>query len=103
LGYREDQNGYKNVSFKLRDGQQLAERNVAAATVEGWAAVCRHVKVMKEECMSREHEMDSVVERIMVNADVVVVDDDGETSECSVSCDDNDDIQVVVPIASYSE
>ena len=39
----------KNVTFKLRDVQQLAEQNFAAVTMEGWAAVCRHVKVVEEE------------------------------------------------------
>ena len=34
----------KNVTFKLRDVQPLAERNFAAVTMEEWAAVCRHVK-----------------------------------------------------------
>jgi len=31
-----------------------------------WAAVCRHVKAVEEEYMSREHEMDSVMERPMM-------------------------------------
>jgi hypothetical protein len=30
----------KNVTFKLRDLQQLAEQNFAAVTMEEWAAVC---------------------------------------------------------------
>jgi hypothetical protein len=33
--------------------------------MEEWAAVCRHVKAVEEEYMSREYEMDSVMERIM--------------------------------------
>ena len=41
----------KNVTFKLRDVQQLAEQNVAAVTMEGWAAVCRHIKAVEEEYM----------------------------------------------------
>jgi hypothetical protein len=56
--------------------------------VEEWAAVCRHVKVLEEEYMSREHETDSVMERIIINAD------NDDTSESSVSCVD-DDIQGV--------
>jgi transposase len=34
----------KNVTFKLRDVQQLAEENFSSVTEEAWAAVCRHVK-----------------------------------------------------------
>ena len=69
----------KNVTFKLRDVQQLAEQSFATVTMEEWAAVCRHVKAVEEEYMSREHEMDSLMERIIVNAN-----DDGDD-------DDNDD------------
>jgi len=90
----------KNVTFtrKLRDIQQLEEQNFAAVVMEEWAAVCRHVKaVEEEECMSREYEMDIVTERIIINAD-----DDDDTSESIVSCDDNNDIQGVRPIVSYS-
>jgi hypothetical protein len=72
-------------------------------TTEQWAAVCRHVKAVEEEYMSREHEMDSVMERIIINAD----DDDNNddvTSEPTVSCDDSDDdIQGVDPIVSNSD
>ena len=91
----------KNVTFRLRDVQQLAEQNFAAVAMEEWAAVCRHVKAVEEEYMSREHEMDSVMERITFNAD----DDDynDDTSESTVSCDDNDDTQGFVPIVSDSE
>ena len=63
----------KNVTFKLLDVQQLAKQNFAAVTTEEWAVVCRHVKAVEEEYMSREHEMDSVMERILINAD-----DDGD-------------------------
>ena len=38
----------KNVTFKLRDVQQVAEQNFAVVTME-WAAVCRHVKAVEEE------------------------------------------------------
>jgi len=31
--------------------------------MEEWADVCRHAKAVEEEYMSREHEMDSVMER----------------------------------------
>jgi transposase len=91
----------KNVTFtrKLRDIQQLAEQNFAAVAMEEWAAVCRHVKaVEEEEYTSRECEMDSVMERIIINDD----DDDDDTSDSTVSCDDNDDIQGVGPIVSDS-
>jgi hypothetical protein len=44
--------------------------------------------------------MDSVMERILINADD---DDNDDTSESTVSCDDNDDIQVVGPVVSDSE
>jgi len=90
----------KSVTFKLRDVQQLAEQNFATVTKEVGAAVCRHVKAVEEEYMSREHEMDSVMERIIINADD---DDNDDTSESTVSCDDNDDIQGVGPIVSESE
>ena len=89
----------KNVTFKLGDVQQLAEQHFAAVTMEEWTAVCRHVKAV-EEYLSREHEMDSVMERIIINADD---DDNDDKSESTVSCDDNDDIQGVVPIVSDSE
>jgi hypothetical protein len=62
--------------------------NFSAVTIEEWAAVCRQVKVVEEDDMSREHEKDSVMERIIINADK----DDDDTSESSVSCNDNDDI-----------
>jgi hypothetical protein len=55
----------ENVTFKLRDNQQLEEQNFAAVKMEEWAAVCRHVKTVEEEYMSREHEMDSIMERIL--------------------------------------
>jgi len=48
-----------------------------------------------------EHEMDSVMERITINADDD--DDNDDTSESTVSCKDNDDIQEVGPIVSDSE
>jgi hypothetical protein len=61
--------------------------------MEEWAAGCRHVKVVEEDYMSRKHEIDSVMERIIINAD-------DDKSESSVSCDDNDDTQEVGPIFS---
>jgi len=42
--------------------------------------------------------MDSVMEKIIINTD-----DDNDTSECTVSCGDSNDIQGVVPIVSDSE
>ena len=46
--------------------------------------------------------MDSVMEKIIINADDDD-DDNDDTSESTVSCDDSDDIQEVVPIVSDSE
>ena len=92
----------KNFTFKLRDVQQLAEQNFATVTMEEWAAVCRHIKAVEEEYVSREHEMDSVMERIIINIDDDD-DDDNDTSESTVSCDDNDDMQGVGPVVSDSE
>jgi len=54
---------------------------------------------VEEEYMSREHKMESVMERITNNAD----DDDNDTSESTASCEDNDDIQEVGPIVNDSE
>jgi len=51
------------------DVQQLAEQNFAAVAMGEWAAVCRQIKAVEEEYMSREHKMDSVMERIIINAD----------------------------------
>ena len=93
----------KNVTFKLRDVKQLAEQNFAAVTMEEWAAICRHVEAVEEEYMSRDHEMNNVMERIIMNADDYDDDDDDDTSEPSVSCDDNDDIQGVGPLFCDSE
>ena len=47
--------------------------------------------------------MDSVMEKIIINADDDDDDDNDDTSESTVSCDDNDDIQGAVPIVSDSE
>jgi len=78
----------KNVTFKLQDVQQLAEQNFAAVTMEEWAAVCRHAKAVEEEYMSREHKMDSVMEKITINAhDDGDDDDNDDTSEFTVSCE----------------
>ena len=55
--------------------------------MEEWAAVCRHVKAVEEDYMSREHEMDSVIERIIINAD----DDDDDN-------DETQNLQLVVTI-----
>jgi len=64
-----------------------------------WADVCRHVKAVEEEYMSSEHEMDSVMEKIIINVDD---DDNDDMSESTVSCDVSD-IQGVGPIVSDSE
>ena len=90
----------KNITFKLQDVQQLTEQNFAAVTMVEWAAVCQHVRAVEEKYMIREHKMDSVMERIIINADD---DDDDDMSESTVSCDDNDDIQGVGPIVSDSK
>jgi len=68
-------------------------------TMEEWAAVCRQVKAVEEDDMSRAHEMDSAMERIIINADK----DDDDTSESSVSCNDIDDIEGVGPLFSDRE
>jgi hypothetical protein len=58
--------------------------------MEEWAALCRQVKAVEEDGMIREHKMDSIMERIIINADK---DNDDDTSESSVSCNDNDNIK----------
>ena len=90
----------KDVTFKQQDVQQLAEQNFAAVAMEEWAAVCRHVKGVEAEYMSRKHEMDTIVERIIISADD---DDNDDTSESTVSCDDSDDVQADGPVVSDSE
>jgi len=47
------------------------------------AAVCRHVKAVEKENMSREHGMDSVMETIIINADDDDDDNNDDTSEYS--------------------
>jgi len=96
----------ENVTFKLRDIQQLAEQNFVTVTMEEWTAVCRHVKVVEEEYMSSEHEMDNIMERIIINTndDDDDNDDNDDMSESTISCDDDDDdIQGVGPIVSDRE
>ena len=61
------------------------------------------LKLWKEEYVSRQHEMDSVMERITINADDDDDDDNDDTSESTVSCVDNDDIQGDGPVVSDSE
>jgi len=68
----------KNVVFKLQD-VRTGQVNFVAVTMEEWAAVCRHIKAVEEEYMSKEQEMSSVMERITFNAD----DDNNDTSESS--------------------
>ena len=54
-------------------------------TLEEWAAVCRHVKAVEEEYMSREHEMDNNMERIIINAYEDDDYDDGDNDDMSES------------------
>ena len=63
----------KNVTFNLQDVQQLAERNFAAVTREGRAAVCRNVRAVEGEYMSREHGMDSVMGRIIITPMMMMI------------------------------
>jgi hypothetical protein len=97
----------ENVTFKLRDIQQLAEQNFVTVTMEEWAAVCRHVKAVEEEYMSSEYKIDSVTERIIINTNDDDNDDDDNdndvTSESTVSYNDDDDTQGVGLIVSDSE
>ena len=81
----------------MKDVKQRAEQNFAAVTMEEWAAVGRLPKTVEEQYMSREHEMDSIMERIIINAD------NDDTSESTVSCEHYDDIQEVGPVVSDSE
>ena len=62
MGYREDLNSCKKFTFKMWDVQQLAEQNFAFVITEEWALVCRHIKAVEEEYMSRGNEIDSVME-----------------------------------------
>jgi hypothetical protein len=55
---------------------------------------------VEEEYRNREHEMDSVMERIIINTEH---HDDDDASESSVSCDDNDDIKGAGPLFRDSE
>jgi hypothetical protein len=64
-------------------------------TEEEWAAVCRHVTAVEEQYMSREHEIDSAMNRIIINPD-------DDTSESSDDCDD-EDMNGVGPLSSKSE
>jgi hypothetical protein len=56
----------------------------------------------EEDYMNREHEMESVIERIIINANGDD-DDNDNTSESTVGCYDNDDTQRVGPIVSECE
>ena len=66
----------QNVTFKLQDVQQLAERNFAAVTMEERAAVCRHVRAAEGEYVRRERGMDSGMGRIIINPNDDYDDDD---------------------------
>ena len=82
----------------LQSGKQTSSRRCEC--IIGVSAYATQSLLMRAET-GREHEMDSVMEKIIINAD----DDDynDDTSESTVSCDDNDDIQGVVPIVSDSK
>jgi hypothetical protein len=58
----------------LRNVQQLAEENFASVKMQEWVTVCSHVKAVEEEYMSIEHDMDGVIDRIIIN-----VHEDDET------------------------
>ena len=77
----------KNVTFKLQLVQQLAEQNFVTVTMEEWAAVCRNARAVEEEYMSREHEMNSAMERITINADDKDDDDNDNMSESTNASD----------------
>jgi len=63
---------------------------------EEWDAVCRHLKIVEEECKRREHE-DSAMERIISSAD----EGDDDTSHSSHCHDDG--TQEDGPLSSDSE
>ena len=63
----------QNVTFKLQDVQQQAERNFAAVTTVERAAVCRHVRVVEGEYLSREHGMDSGMGRIIITPKMMMM------------------------------
>ena len=45
--------------------------------MQEWVTVCRHVKAVKEEYVSSEHDMDRVMDKIIINAN----EDDENTPE----------------------
>jgi len=72
--------------------------------MEERAAVCRQVRAVEGEYMSGEHELDSVIERMIINSDGGGDDDDDDdnTSISTGSCEYHDDIQAVGPNVSDS-
>jgi hypothetical protein len=94
LGIAKSRIAEKNVSFKLGDVQLLTEENFAAVPKEEWDAVCRHVKIVEEECKRRDHE-DNAMERIITSADE---DDTSHSSHCH-----DDDTQGGGPLSNDSE
>jgi len=83
----------KNVTFKLRAVQELAD---IILLLWQWKSGLLFADMLKM-CVRREHEMDTVMERFIINAD------DDDTSESSGRCDDNVDIQGVGPLFSDRE
>jgi len=72
--------------------------------MEERAAVCKQVRAVEGEYMSGEHEMDSVMERMIINADGGDDDDDDDDTSISTgSCENRDDMQAVGPNVSDSE
>ena len=87
-----------NVTFKLRDVQQMAEQKCAAVTMEERAAVCRLLELWAKSVWVESTRGTAAWRESKVDDD----DDNDDTSESTVSCDDNDDIQGDVPIVSDS-
>jgi hypothetical protein len=54
---------------------------------------------VEEELMSREHDVESVMERIIINDD----DDGDNDTQNLVSCDDDDDTQETGPLSNDCE
>jgi hypothetical protein len=49
--------------------------------MEEWAAVCRYLKAVEEGYMSREHEKDRFMEKIIINDDDNNDDNDGSNRQ----------------------
>jgi len=83
LEFREDQNSCKKKCYFVAARCSATGRAEFCRRYNGRVGCClQTVKVVEEEHMNREHEMDSVTERITINADY---DDDKDyTSESTV-------------------